>query len=750
MIVKHKRVLKKLFKIITLLAGASVIFGAGLWLVLGFLPNPLEEEGDWNWTVRVNDRQGRLLKEFMPPSPARRNMLALSDFSPALIQAVLAAEDKRFYQHPGIDPLAALRALWLNVKNGRIVSGASTVTMQVARLNRGLSPGPRTFGRKFREIWWALLIERHNDKERILREYLNRAPCGNLTEGFGAAARFYLNKPAADLSYSEAAFLAGLPASPGALDPYKDPRPALARRGLILERMARLGFIRGDVLARAKVEPLSFRKNGAPFNAPHFVNLIRKNFGPRPPETVTTTLDLALQEKLEQITAEVVAHYSPQGLTQAALVVLSVPDREILAWVGSADFFNATDGQNDGVTALRQPGSALKPFLYAVALERGLITPASLLDDRPADYRAQSGSFSPANYSGGFHGPVSARLALASSLNLPAVTLASEVGVDTVLKKLRALGLESLDREADYYGLGLVLGGGEVDLLSLSNAYAVLADGGRLMAPQSLLPVAEPRGTRVFEGASAFIISDILGDERARATGFGLGSVLNTPYPSSVKTGTSKNFRDNWCIGYTGDFVVGVWAGNFEADPMEQVSGVTGAGTLWRLAADILAEEFPPQKFEAGPQVASGLFCPLSGLPAGPDCPNAYREFFLANRELPESCPHRDIEAGLALAPIIGQETDFGLIRPLDGEEYALDPGLSPDIQRIKAVARSAAGIDELLWRLNGEEIARIRAVPGGSNSCLLPLRRGRMVLEVAGLENGREVRVSRVAFTVH
>ncbi len=734
-------------------AAAGTLLAASLfWLLLGLFPNPLDERGGWNWTVRVNDREGRLLKEFLPPGPARRDMLALSDFSPALLKAVLAAEDRRFYSHPGIDPVAVLRSAWLNLKNRRIVSGASTITMQLARLNRGLAPGPRTFGRKFREAWWALLIERHNSKERIFAEYLNRAPCGNLTEGFGAAARFYLNKPARDLSFSEAAFLASLPASPGALDPYKDPRPALARRVKILERMARLGFLRADELARARVEPLSLGNSGAPYLAPHFVNRVRQDFGETPPEVVATTLDLELQRKLERLAAEVVEQYSPQGLTQAAVVVLSLPRREILAWVGSADFWEAGEGQNDGVTALRQPGSALKPFLYAAALSEGLITPATLIDDRAADYRAASGSFSPANYSGGFHGPVSARLALASSLNLPAVALAERLGVGRVLAKLRELGLGSLNREADFYGLGLVLGGGEVDLLSLTAAYAALADQGGMAAPQFYVNETNSDIARrkVFEPGAAFIISDILSDDEARATGFGRGSLLATPWPSSVKTGTSKNFRDNWCVGYTKDFVVGVWAGNFGSDPMAEVSGVTGAGALWRASAELLAEKFPPEKFTATPDVKSRLFCPVSGLPASPACPNSYREFFLAKRGTPEECPHDEILAGNAIAPVLGRETDFGLIRPLSGEEYAFDPGLAADIQKIKALAKSVSGVDELVWRLNGEEIARAAARSSGVNSCLVPLRRGVMRLEVIGLSNGREVRSSRVSFTVH
>ncbi|UQZ90320.1 penicillin-binding protein 1C [Deltaproteobacteria bacterium Smac51] len=745
--------MKKLFVICASIAGLLAAAPFLLWVFLGFFQNPLAEPGSWDWTVRVTDREGRLLKEFLPPGPARREALALEDFSPGLVKAVLAAEDKRFFSHPGVDPLAMIRAAGLNIRNGRIVSGGSTITMQLARMGRGLYPGPRTAGRKIREMWWALLIERHNSKEVILTEYLNRAPCGNLTEGFGAAARFYLNKPAADLSFSESAFLAALPASPGALNPYKDPRPALARRAVILERMAALGSISVEELARARVEPLNLNKLGSTFNAPHFVNRIRRDFGPEPPEVITTTLDLELQRKLEGLAEDTVENFRHLGLSQAAVVVMNLPKREVLAWVGSADFFNTPDGQNDGVTALRQPGSALKPFLYAVALEEGVITPASLLDDRPADFRALSGSFSPANYSGTFHGPVSARLALASSLNLPAVRLASAVGVSVLLDRFRALGLDSLNREADYYGLGLVLGGGEVDLLSLTGAYAALADGGRLLPPVTFFSAGREglsRARQVFEPGTAFIISDILRDDRARATGFGPRGVLATPYPSSVKTGTSKNFRDNWCIGYTGDFVVGVWAGNFDADPMEKVSGVTGAGTLWRLAADLLAEAYPPDRFQPGPDILARKVCPASGLLAGPECPNTMREFFLAGRPLPHICRHAALNLETYAAPVIGEETAFGLIRPLNGEEYAFDPGLAEEVQHIKSLARSVPGVDELVWRLNGREIGRSKVSGSELKTCLVPVIRGRMALELAGFSNGREVRVSRVGFIVH
>ena len=731
---------------------AAVFLAAAIigWLCLGFFPNPLEENSAWDWTVRITDRHGRLLKEVLPPKTARRFARPLNEFSPSLIAAVLTAEDKRFYSHLGVDPLAMLRAGRLNVKHGRIISGGSTITMQLARLNRGLNPGPRTLGRKIREIWWALLLERHNSKDTILNEYLNRAPCGNLTEGFPAAARLYLGKGVDDLSAAESAFLAGLPASPGAFNPYKDPRPALSRRGRILDRMAENAFLSPLELSRAKAEPLALKRVESPFNAPHFVSHIMTQLGPEPPALIKTSLDMNLQEEVEKAVREAVASYHEQGLSQAAVVVMN-HDRQVLAWVGSVDFFDLKEGQNDGVLATRQPGSALKPFLYASALDRGIINPGTLMDDRAVDYRALSGSFSPSNYSGTFHGPVPARLALASSLNLPAIKLAEKLGVDNILSLLRQLGLESLQREAEYYGLGLALGGGEVNLLSLTSAYAALADQGTWRPPVLFQGSNEQAGQGVFSPGAAFIISDILSDSQARLTGFGFASPLDTSYPAAVKTGTSKNFRDNWCLGYTSSYIIGVWAGNFQSNPMSKVSGVTGAGTVWRKISDLMAEHFPADGFKMPDDVREAFICPVSGLPLGPDCPNRKAEYFLTGFPPAGNCRHDkfDRETMGVEVPVLGLKRSFGLLRPLPGEIYAFDPGINPAVQNIKAQIQSVPGVDELIWRLNGRILKQEKVKGYARTGCLIPLIRGQAKLEVSGLFEGKEVYKSRVEYFV-
>ncbi|MDR2443244.1 MAG: penicillin-binding protein 1C [Deltaproteobacteria bacterium] len=730
------------------------------WLALGLLPDPLGNISQWDYTVRITDRSGRVLREVLPPPMNRRHMIELDNFSPILIEAILAAEDKRFFYHLGVDPLAMLRAVKLNLFSWSIKSGGSTLTMQVARLSAGLAPGPKTISRKLREIWRALLIERHHTKEEILTFYLNTAPAGSINLGFEAAAQSYLGKSARFLSSAEAAFLASLPAAPLPGRPQRLTPRTMARREMIIRRLSKRGVITPDAAARALNEPLVLREPKRDFKAPHFIEKILNHLGPLPDPVITSTLDYALQEKIELLAESTVQRFHNQGLNQVAVVVLSLPKREVLAYVGSADFFGPSDGQIDGVTTLRQPGSALKPFIYALGLESGAITAATLLEDSTTDFPAEQGLYKPRNYSGASHGPVSARLALASSLNLPAINLTLHLGLDKILQRLRDLGLDSLRQDSDYYGLGLALGGGEVSLLSLTTAYAALADGGKLRQPVFLLSdnlsdntqsageinslaskVASRVASRVMSEEAAYIVEDILSDQSARITGFGWGGTLATPYRAAVKTGTSKNYRDNWCLGYTSDYVIGVWAGNFQAQPMANISGITGTGQLWRSTADLLVKNKPPKIRPIPPGVTTGKFCPISGLPAGPNCPNVITELIIKNLPQGPSCPHdHNDQNNLASASIIGRSLDFDLISPKSGEIFAFDPGIPVKYQKFMALVQSSPKNDEIVILVDGSEFYR-RKVSGASKiSVPIPFVRGQMTLTALGLWQGREI----------
>jgi penicillin-binding protein 1C len=763
-----------------LLIGTLVgcLFLGALWAGLGFFPDPLAQP-DRPWTTRLTDRQGFTLRK-LPGQSGYREYRPLNEFSPRLIAAVLAAEDHRFYQHLGLDPLALLRAALRDLRAGALVSGGSTITMQLARLTQGLTPGPRSFSRKLQEAWLALLIERLHSKDEILAAYLNAVPTGPQRWGLATAAQDYLGKDAQNLSPAEAAFLAALPKTPTLA---KADRLA-KRQAWILQRLRRNGSLSQADLERAQQEVPRWRPRANPHQAPHFLAFVQKSqtlardadapdsrpLAPTPrgasPDLIgqpaifpgagsriRTTLDLEIQREVETLVAETVQSFSPQGLTQAAVVVMSLPSREILAWVGSADFFDDQEGQNDGVLALRQPGSALKPFIYQLALDQGLITAATILEDQPVDFAGPTGSFAPRNYGGVYHGRIPARQALASSLNVPAVRLAQALGPGRILARLRLLGLDSLKKDSDYYGLGLALGNGEVSLLALTNAYAALALGG-LGGEPTVLPQSGPQPLAPrLDPASSFIISHILADDRARALGFGQGGPLATPYQASAKTGTSQNFRDNWCLGYTDRFVIGVWAGNFQAQPMRDVSGITGAGGLWRRIADFLAARQPPRPLTPPPGVIRAAVCPETGWLKSPACPNGVEEFFLKSQPLPEpsrtSDPTRSPDPthspGLNLAN--GPARPLRLLSPQSQEVYALDPGLDPSYQRLTAVAQVGPGVQELEWFLNGQSLGRQPATP--LTRRLTPLSRGPQRLQALGFQGQKLVAQAEARFLV-
>ncbi|WP_428042265.1 penicillin-binding protein 1C, partial [Candidatus Avelusimicrobium fimicolum] len=497
---------------------------------------------------QIYDRYGAPIRGFLSKNNTYYLPVSLNEVSPWLIAAAVAAEDKRFFTHSGVDIRAVLRAAWQNTKEGEIVSGASTITQQLAR---AVEPYPKTLWGKTREAFSALKIERKMTKEEILEEYFNLLELGNLTQGVEAASRFYFNTQAADLSLSQAAFLAGLAKSPTYYNPLKHFARALKRRDWVLKKMLDNGFIDEEMYALAVSEKLELRSAARPFDAPHFTQLLQPLL-PQESKDIFSTLDRDLQLYAEQVVKNYIVRLTEQNVTNGAVVVLENATGGVLAYVGSADFYNTQNsGQVDGARALRQPGSALKPFVYGLALERGNLTPATLLADEDTFFE---GGFRPRNYDENYHGLVSVRRALACSYNIPAVKAAEISGTSNLLALLRRAGFESLNKAADFYGLGLSLGNGEVRLLDLTNAYASLARGGVykpvLFAANPIIR-APGREARLFTPQTAYLLTDILADNNARAPAFGLNSPLFLPFPFAAKTGTSKDYKDNFAVGYT-------------------------------------------------------------------------------------------------------------------------------------------------------------------------------------------------------
>jgi len=597
-------------------------------------------------TTRFFDRHGRLLAERW--EEGRRTWVSLDRISRHLIDATIATEDASFYVNYGVDPIRIVGAALQNAQQGQVVSGASTITMQLAR-NLFLGPDERydqTMDRKLLEAGLAQELTALFSKDELLEAYLNLLNYGHLAYGPEAAARVYFGKSAAELSLAEATLLAGIPQRPAELDPLRNLPAAKARQRVVLDLMVRHGYLSPEQADAVFAEELVFNPeaDANPVAAPHFVEYVaaelERRLGAgasrRSGFQVTTTLDLSMQDLAQSIVATRVAALRPRyDLSNAALVALKPDTGEILAMVGSADFADAAiHGQVNVTISPRQPGSAIKPVLYAAAFEAGLISPASVLWDTPITYTVGSGlTYTPRNYDRRFHGPVTVRTALANSYNVPAVKLLQAVTVETMLTTAQALGIRSLNADPGYYGLSLTLGGGEVTLLELTGAMAALANGGVFVPPRAILsatdgqgrPVAletVPAGEAVVSPATAFLVTDILADNAARTPAFGANSPLRLSRPAAAKTGTTTDFRDNWTVGYTRYLVAGVWAGNSDGRPLRGSSGLTGAAPIWHDFMEAVLQDPALLAVLAAPADAEAwAFTPPPGVERRPDCP---------------------------------------------------------------------------------------------------------------------------------
>jgi penicillin-binding protein 1C len=619
-------------------------------------PAAFAQNGD---AVRFVDRGGLPLGTVLARDSEHAVHVPLRAVSPHFLAAIVAIEDARFRQHRGVDPEALVRAASEVVRRGHVVSGGSTITMQLARLRYDL---PRTLWGKLQEIVLALRIEAGTTKERILEAYVNRLPMGGNLVGVEAGARTYFGVPASDLDWAQAAFLAALPNDPVALDPYAQPAALERRRRAIVAYLRARGVIDADDARRASTEGLAVipRHEGIG-DAPQLLFRLAAST-PDGAERVRTTIDRDLQRYVENAAQEVVAALGDRSVHDASAIVVDNATGDVLAYLGSPEYFDARSlGRNDGVVALRQPGSTLKPFLYELAFERRTIRPASILEDVPTTYAIPGAQiYAPADYSGEFEGPVRPRIALADSLNVPAVRTLSAVGVATFQSRLRAMGFVHLDKPAAYYGLGLTLGSGEVTLEELARAYATIARGGRpvrLRYRDDDPPASGAATERVGDEATWSLVTDMLSDAQARARAFGVASLLRLPFPSAVKTGTSSDFRDTWTVGFTRDFTVATWVGNFDGTPMQRITGVTGAAPLWNRIMLHLAEVREPGPFTPPRGYARRAICATTGAIPDRSCESVVSEWL----------DPLDLRA---LRPASRSVVALGIDTPRDGARY--------------------------------------------------------------------------------
>jgi penicillin-binding protein 1C len=659
-------------------------------------------------SIALVDRNGIPLREARVAERFSHE-LALADVPPHVVTAILAAEDKRFFSHRGVDWLATARATLGGITHGRIVSGASTITQQLVKIS---GRRPRTWRAKIVEAATALHLEQSWPKEKILAAYLNRLDFGNLNIGLAAAADYYFDKPVADLSDAEAAYLAGLPKNPRRLNPHVAPDAARRRQMVVLDRMRTNGALDDGRYERAIAESLKLRAPQRRFRAPHFVEMVLRQLPDAPPGEVKTTLDVRLNDEVEGIVRDRLAQLREQNVRNAAAVVIDNATGDIIALVGSENYFAPGAGQVNGAWAQRSAGSALKPFTYLLAMERGA-TPATMVADVRTSFPSADGFYRPENYNRRCYGPVRYRTALASSLNIPAVkVLLAAGGPSALYERLQEVGLTTLNRPAEVYGLGLTLGNCEARLLEVTNAYASLARLGEFR-PWRVLPSAPTSLRRYSQPELVWQIADILSDNSARTLAFGMNSALRFDYPVACKTGTSTDFRDNWTIGFTPEFTVGVWAGNFDGSPMREVSGVSGAGPILHSIFDYLHANYGTSWYRTPAGIVERTIHPLTGKLLTDTDPNGVREKFIVDR-LPdaESPSDYDAEGKAFLAAeyadwfrsaencvqdraVLNLAGDLYITSPLPGSVFVVDPDI-PSSRRIPLVVNGATKVE---WR---------------------------------------------------
>ena len=648
--------LKRALLGIALLAGALAAAGYIYVNLIGDLPPPgsliTRAAPD---TTKIYDRHGRLLYEILDPRAGRRTRVPLNDIPLSLREAAIAVEDASFYENPGIDPVGIARAAIQDLRARRIVAGGSTITQQLARdvLLSKEERDSRSFTRKLREAILALRMTRTYSKDQILDMYLNNVYFGNLSYGVEAAAQTYFDKPARELDLAQSALLAGLIQSPALYNPLVNLDAAKARQRVVLGLMVKNDYISETQAQLAEAEPLHFATStpASTLRAPHFVtyvrNLLEERYGAEQVNhgglRVVTTLDLDLQEQAQTIAQEQLAELKNQtregapdyNVHDAALVAIDPSNGQILAMVGSANYFDQSiDGAVNVALADRQPGSAIKPVTYATAFA-GDLTPASVFSDVPTTFLTKENQpYQPQNYDLTWHGPISLRQALATSSNMVAVKVLDHVGIPAMIDTAKRLGISTFD-DSERFGLAITLGGGEVKLLELTAAFAAFANDGARVDPVPILSVnGQPwqTGSQPEQAVSpqvAYLITNVLSDDAARIPAFGEDSVLKLNRPAAAKTGTTTDFRDNWTVGYTPDLAVGVWVGNADNTPMYKISGITGAGPIWHDFMEAAERGKPILDFTRPPGIVNVSVCATSGLLPTPDCPRVRDEVFI-------------------------------------------------------------------------------------------------------------------------
>ncbi len=668
------QIIKRRFIFVSRIVGAMFLIALLCFFgILKVFPFPIHAVENINYSTAVYDKDGELLKAFTNSDGRWIFPVSLSELNQNFIRATLSIEDRRFFLHKGVDPVAVLRAAFQNISNGRKISGASTLSMQTIRL---LENRPRTLLSKVIESVHAVCLESRYSKEDILRLYFELAPYGGNIHGVKAAARKYFNKKPKDLTLSESALLAGLPQSPSRLRPDRYPERAKKRREIVLKSMLRDAVIDEKAFMVASSDVVSIERYAMPSEAPHYSELLRKV---HKRESVVSTIDWKIQKFSENVLKEAVERLKATRISNGAIVVIENATGKVRAMVGSVDFSSTSDsGQVNGATSLRSPGSTLKPFTYALGFERGFYSTGSRLDDSPVRY----GEYLPKNYDEDFHGMVTIREALVQSLNIPAVEVLDRVGYGSLYSLLRRSGLTTLKRSPEAYGLALTLGSPEVSLLELTNAYAMLARMGVYKPAVLVEETSVSQGQRILSEGSSYMVADILSDT-GRLQSIGVYRNEKTAPRVAFKTGTSYGQRDAWTFAYNREYTVGVWLGNFSGASSKTLVGLEVATPIAVKLFDWLYAERTVEWYDRPDSIGlrgeSHLFVKTVALPEA-------ETITVSDKDKPQ------------------------IISPAGGAAYFLS-GPEGKTQEMPFSARPGPGVSNLYWFLNGQLLNR--ALPG-------------------------------------
>lgn len=581
----------------------------------------------------------------------QKKIIPLTEIPKQMQQSVIASEDKDFYNHPGFSIRGIARSFVANLHQGELAQGGSTLTQQLVK-NALLNP-QKNFLRKYQEVVLASEIERRYKKNEILEMYLNSVYFGEGAFGIEQAAETYYDKPASQLTLAESALLTGLLTAPSALSPLSnDPQKAYKKQKIVLDEMVEQKYITKNEEEQALKQKIVFNTNKEELNlvAPHFALMVKdeliQKYGEeqvaRSGFKVQTTLNLEWQEYAERVVKNQVSALRSSDVSNGAAVAIEAKTGEVVVLVGSADWYDKENGKVNMVLRKRQPGSSFKPIVYGAAIEEKIITPGTILHDKPTTF---PGNYKPENYDRQYRGDLLPRRALANSLNIPAVEVMQMLGVDQAIDTAERLGITALTDRSNY-GLSLVLGAGEVPLIEMANAFGTFARAGEYIAPTTILSITDksgkkiyeytPESKQVFDPGAAYIISSILSDNAARGEVF--GNALTISRPAAVKTGTTEDYRDSLTIGYTPSMVVGVWVGNNDNTPMNQVAGSLGAAPIWRSIMEHTLVGTPIEKFSPPPGLDSANICKEKGLLVKESTSSAQLEYFLKGTEPTQLC----------------------------------------------------------------------------------------------------------------